>query len=139
MRRCWPHCKCLACGATARAVGGVWVTLGAGLDVGGAHEEGDGGARPLLSIPAPRSQWLQEREKTAHRPEQGGESEIGVQGSQGGWGSVCPGLEPPVFRRTSWRSANGKEETLRRRVWTGCWAWVAPGAASWGVWGRTGR
>lgn len=134
VRRCWPHCKCLGCGATASAEGGIWVALGRGWMWAGHRKEGDRGARPLMSIPDPCSQWLQEREETAHRPEQGGESEIWVRGPRGGWGgvggSVCLGLEPPIlpcFRRTSWRSANGKEETPRRRAWTGSWAWAAPG------------
>lgn len=86
MRRCWPHCKCLGCGATASAEGGIWVALGRGWMWAGHGKEGDRGARPLMSIPDPRSQWLQEREETAHRPEQGGESEIWVRGPRGGWG-----------------------------------------------------
>ncbi|XP_052613383.1 multiple myeloma tumor-associated protein 2 isoform X2 [Peromyscus californicus insignis] len=42
---------------------------------------------------------------------------------------------------TSWRSANGKEATLRRRAWTGCWAWAVPVApqAVWHYPGKTKR
>ncbi|CAO2643321.1 Multiple myeloma tumor-associated protein 2 homolog [Lemmus lemmus] len=51
---------------------------------------------PLDVHPRP-SQRLQEREETAHRPEQGGESGMRVRGLQGGRDSIYTGLElsPP--------------------------------------------
>lgn len=140
-RRCWPHCECLGCGATASSGEGT------GWPRGGARCGQGRGGRPPGRMPLdvhPRpSQRLQEREETAHRPEQGSESGLRVWGPQGGRGSICTSLESPPpphrFLRTSWRSANGKEVTLKRRAWTGCWVWAAPGAAGWGKGGKTGR
>lgn len=92
-RRCWPHCECLGCGATASSGEGT------GWPRGGARCGQGRGGRPPGRMPLdvhPRpSQRLQEREETAHRPEQGSESGLRVWGPQGGRGSICTSLESP--------------------------------------------
>lgn len=97
------------------------------------------GGGPSVLTPAPAlSQWLQEREEAAHGPEQGGNSPgLGARGGPWVWGRPERSLCSRTCR-TSRRSASGKEATPRRRAWTGCWGWGAPGAGGFPGEGSTG-
>uniref|UniRef100_A0A5F7ZQ96 Chromosome 1 C1orf35 homolog n=1 Tax=Macaca mulatta TaxID=9544 RepID=A0A5F7ZQ96_MACMU len=101
---------------------------------GGTGSSAGGGAGGAAGRP-----WLQEREEAAHGPEQGGNSlEWGARGGPWVWGRP----ERCLCSRTcriSRRSASGKEATPRRRAWTGCWGWGAPGASRFPGEGRIAR